>query len=222
MKFVSGILVILSYADWFCCINVKCQQLYDYVPQGIIRVDLHVTSCQGTQVRLGSQMVEESLVLSQYRFELIEEEFIIKEDGEMEASISRISLAASCQVTQGSCISSESVFLWNQPQQHCNFLRIHRAETRIEGNLWIDSDKGYLFNVSHPRTLNEQACPPIQIYATDIENLYVTQDHLAIHLLKVDALNVEEDMDLLPSLKFLAHNTGRRLSQLEGRLAGNG
>ena len=28
-----------------------------------------------------------------------------------------------------------------------------------------------LLNVSHPRTLNEQACPPIQIYATDIEDL---------------------------------------------------
>ena len=51
---------------------------------------------------------------------------------------------------------------------------------------------------------------------------YMTQDPLAIHLLEVDALNVEEDMDLLPSLKFLAHNTGRRLSQLEGRLAGKG
>ena len=122
-------------------------------------------------------MVEESLVLSQYCFELTEMEFIIKEDGEMEASISRISLAASCQESQGSCISSESKFLWTQPQQHCNFQRIHRAETRIEGN-WIDSEKGYLYNVSHPRTLNEQACPPIQIYATDIEDLYVTQDIL--------------------------------------------
>ena len=29
-------------------------------------------------------------------------------------------------------------------------------------------------------------------------------------------------MDLIPSIKFLAHNTGRRLSQLEGRFAGNG
>ena len=79
-----------------------------------------------------------------------------------------------------------------------------------------------LLNVSHPSTLNEQAFQLIQIYGTDIEDLYVTQDPLAIHLLEVDALNVEEDMDLLPLLKFLAHNTGRRLSQLEGRLAGNG
>ena len=140
----------------------------------------------------------------------------------METSISRISLAASCQVTQGSCISSESVFLWTQPQQHCNFLHVHRAETRIEENLWRDTEKGYLFNVSHPWTLNEQACPPIQIYATDIEDLYVTLIPLAVHLLEVDALNVKEDMDLLPLLKFLAHNTGRRLSQLEERLAGNG
>ena len=46
--------------------------------------------------------------------------------------------------------------------------------------------------------------------------LYVTQDPLAVHLLEVDALNVEEDMDLIPSIKFLAHNTGMRLSQLEG------
>ena len=50
----------------------------------------------------------------------------------------------------------------------------------------------------------------------------MTQDALAIHVLEVDTLNVEEDMDLLSSLKFLAHNTGRRLSQLEGRLAGKG
>ena len=55
--------------------------------------------------------------------------------------------------------------------------------------------------------MNEQACLPIQIYATDIEDLYMTQDPLAIHLLEVDAWNVEEDMDLLPLLKFLAYNT---------------
>ena len=44
----------------------------------------------------------------------------------------------------------------------------------------------------------------------------------AVHLLEVDALNVEEDMDLIPSIKFLAHNTRRMLSQLEGRFARNG
>ena len=167
-------------------------------------------------------MVEESLVLSQYRFELSEEEFIIKEDGEMEARISRVSLATSCQVTQSSCVSTEAVFLKTQPQQCCKFLLVHQAKTRIEGNLWIDPERGYLFNVSHPRTLNKQVCPPIQIYATDIQDQYIAQDPLAVHLLEVNALNVEEDMDLIPSIKFLAHNTGSRLSQLEGRLAGNG
>ena len=44
-------------------IRVGDSVLYDYVPQGIIRVDSQVTSCQGTQDRLRSQMVEESLVL---------------------------------------------------------------------------------------------------------------------------------------------------------------
>ena len=64
--------------------------------------------------------------------------------------------------------------------------------------------------------------PQIQIYATDIKDLGVTQDPLAVHLLEVYTLNVEKDMDLLTSIKFLVHNTGRRLLQLEGRLAGNG
>ena len=153
---------------------------------------------------------------------MAEEEFIIKEDRDLEAKIRIVSLATSCQVTQGSCVSSEAVFLWTQPQQHCKFLHVHQAKTRIEENLWIDSERGYLFNVSHLRTLNEQACPPIQIYATNIEDLYVTQDPLSVHLLEVDALNVEEDMNLIPAIKFLGHNTGIRLSQLEGRLAGNG
>ena len=119
--------------------------LYDYVLQGIIRVDSQVTSCQATQVRLRSQMVEESLELSRYQFELSEEEFIIKEDGKMEARISLVSLAAICRVTQGSCVSSEAMFLWTQPQQHCNFLRVHQEDTRIEGSLWINHEKGYLF-----------------------------------------------------------------------------
>ena len=69
-------------------IRVKESVLYVYEPQGIIRVDSQLMSYQGTQVRLGSQMVEESLVLSQYRFDLSDEEFIIKEDREMEARIS--------------------------------------------------------------------------------------------------------------------------------------
>ena len=109
--------------------------LHDYVPQGIIRVDSQVTTCQGTQVRLGSQMVEECLVLSQYQFDLSEEEFIIKEDGEMEARISWVSLANSFQATQGSCVTLKAIFLWTQPQQNCNFLGVHQADTEIEGNL---------------------------------------------------------------------------------------
>ena len=108
-------------------------------------------------------MVEESLVLSQYWVELSKEEFIIKEDGELEARISRVSLATSCQVTQGNCVSTEAVFLWTQPQQHCNFLCVHQAKIRIERNLWMDPERGYLLYVSHPRTLNKQVCPPIQI-----------------------------------------------------------
>ena len=62
----------------------------------------------------------------------------------------------------------------------------------------------------------------IQILVTDIQHLNVIQDSLAVHRLEVNALNVEEDMDLRPSIKFLTHNTGRRLLQLEGRLVGNG
>ena len=57
--------------------------------------------------------------------------------------------------------------------------------------------------MSHPQTLNELACRPIQIYATNIKDL------------EVNAVNVEEDMDFIPSIKFLSHYTGRRLSQLE-------
>ena len=76
--------------------------------------------------------------------------------------------------------------------------------------------------MSHLRTLNEQGCPPIQFYAKDIVDLYAIQDPLAVHLLEEDALNVEKDVDLIPSIKFLANNIGLRLSQLEGRLAGNG
>ena len=53
-------------------------------------------------------------------------------------------------------------------------------------------------------SLNELACPPIQIYATNIDDLYVTHDPLVVHLLEVDALNVEEGMDLIPSIKFLS------------------
>ena len=47
-----------------------------------------------------------------------------------------------------------------------------------------------------------------------------TQYHLAWHLLEMD--DVKANMDLLLSIKFLAHKIGRRFSQLEGRMGGNG
>ena len=68
-------------------------------------------------------------------------------------------------------------------------------DTKIEGNLLIDQEKGYLFTVSHPWTMNELACPPIQIYATDIEDLSVNQNSLVVHLLEVNTLNLEEEMN---------------------------
>ena len=37
-------------------------------------------------------------------------------------------------------------------------------------------------------------------FAKDIVDLYVTQDPIDLHLLEVDALNVEEDMNLIPSI----------------------
>ena len=69
----------------------------------------------------------------------------------------------------------------------------HSVQSTVDN--WISKVKGsllmlistYLFNVSYPGTLNEQACMPIQIYATDIEDSYMTQDPLAIHSLEVDA-----------------------------------
>ena len=64
--------------------------------------------------------------------------------------------------------------------------------------------------------------PKIQIYVTNIEHQDVTQDPLWVHLLEVNVLNEEKDMGLHASIKFLTHNTGRRLSQLDGRLVGNG
>ena len=57
-------------------------------------------------------MVEESVVLSHYRFVLSEEEFIIKEEEEMEARISRVSLTTSCQITQGSWGSCDLQMLY--------------------------------------------------------------------------------------------------------------
>ena len=60
------------------------------------------------------------------------------------------------------------------------------------------------------------------MYVTKIQHLDVIQEPLVVHLLEVDDLNVKEDMGLRPSFKFLTHNTGRRLLQLEGGLAGNG
>ena len=89
-------------------------------------------------------------MLSQYRFELTEEEFIIKEHGEMEAMISCVQLANMCHMVQGSYVSKEEIFLWTQPQQHCHFMRVREAMVKQESRLWIDERKGYLLNMSRP------------------------------------------------------------------------
>ena len=72
--------------------------------------------------------------------------------------------------------------------------------------VWKDQKKGYLFNVSYPRTLKDQACPPKQIYGTNIEDPYLTQDPSLVHLLEVYALNEKKIwISSLPSSSWPQH-----------------
>ena len=85
-----------------CNIRVGEVVKLDYIPSGEL-VDRFKTSCVGSQVKFGSKLVDESLILASYEFLLKPEKFLISTSGTIEAFEDRSQLPITCFPANGAC-----------------------------------------------------------------------------------------------------------------------
>ena len=163
----------------------------DYIPSGELIVDRYKTSCVGSQVKFGSKLVDESLILASYEFSLQPEKFLISTSGTIEAFEDRSQLPITCVPANGACEVEGKSFAWSLEQLSCPFLKVRSLNLVEDGaGIWLDTKVGALFNVSNPHTLNSPGCPSITVYMTQMRDMLVSRDVVAQTLHEVDADNL--------------------------------
>jgi len=202
-------------------ITVGTELNYQYLPKGRITVQPHVTSCQGELVRFQRNKVDESLVLTSYKFLITGEEFLMDAEGRVEALHSHEKLPTDCTLDRRGCHSDGVVYLWSTPQNGCPYLLIQPLDLTEEDDRYLDEKKGLEFIVRSPRTVTELQCPPLKLWSTSISQVFITFDSAARLLPMVDSRNIDVSENLKPTITYWANKVQERVEMVETEAKGS-
>ena len=89
--------------------------------------------CQGQQHRINGEIVEDILVLTQYRITVREEKFLIKGE-QIESETAHLDLP--CKARMEGCVTAEATFTWRRPEGQCMLQEIQSIRAaKVDG--WV-------------------------------------------------------------------------------------
>ena len=108
---------------------------------GLIKDQDGGVRCQGQQHRINGEIVEDILVLTQYRITVREEKFLIK-GTQIESETAHLALP--CQAHMEGCVTAEATFIWNRPEEKCMLQEVQAIRAaKVDGWL-IDRERKIL------------------------------------------------------------------------------
>ena len=171
-----------------------------------ITVDSTNTYCEGMNLKLHiSQIVQQSLVLTQINFTMSSEEFLQDViSGKIVAKNEEFELLEDFSPQQGGCMSDNKAVIFDKQDLVCSYKLIREVRLPQESeNVLEDKNLGLLFNLTTSKKLDTPGCPRILLYATTLQGVFVSLDTTAGELNPVQNLDVRESVDLLPTLQYM-------------------
>mgnify|MGYP000754506107 FL=1 len=108
-----------------------------------------------------------------------------------------------------------TAYLFQEETNQCPFKMVRGINVRHDNErVVIDEELSLLFNLTTPRRINVQGCPFFTMYGTTLDEIYLSLDPQARMLERVDARNLREDQDLLPTLAYMSHHHAEQINKL--------
>ena len=137
---------------------------------GVLQEQNGKLTCTGQQARIGGQIIDDVLQITQYRIVIREESFTLKGDS-VEVNSAHLSLP--CKTKTRSCVTAQGTFLWNEPSG-CNLQEVSRISAYRVDTFVVDDESNVVFNITGESTPPE-GCPITQLLNTEYPDLFLTK-----------------------------------------------
>ena len=129
-------------------------------------------ACQGETYKIGEQIIQNIVKVSQIKIVLQQEEFIVA-GTQVEAMTDRIRLPEECHPYTGGCQLAAKTFIWSQPIERCELERVRTMNMVQEGDYLVDTSNKVLLKKLDPIPTPNH-CGQSVILATEYPNLFIT------------------------------------------------
>ena len=141
------------------------------VEKGMIKDKNNAVSCKGQAQKLGSEIIDNIIVIAQIKIVLMEENFIIN-NGEVEVINDHIIL--DCRPSAAGCRTMDKTYIWGKGKSNCPIRKIR--------NLNLKEDKGYLVDEQANVLLKKlgtipapAGCTNSILYQTEYEGIFLSE-----------------------------------------------
>ena len=134
--------------------------------------------CQGQQIKIGDVVIDDVLVLSQYRITLETEEFLTHSQAQglrrVEALNDHVKLPRKCAADHHGCMTASWTYIWNPAPIKCPLMKIQEGSFSKENGHLVEHDLKLLFKVT-AETSGVPGCPPGKVLYTDSPEIVLTK-----------------------------------------------
>ena len=125
-------------------------------------------------------------------------------------------LPKDCLPTHGACLVEGKSYLFDEKPPTCPYKLVRNVQQeQEEDKLVLDRSLGLLLNPTISRKLEMPGCQPLTIFATTLEGIFISMDRRASSLLLIQALDLRETEDLLPTLTFMSHENSKVIQSVK-------
>ena len=142
---------------------------------GVILITDNAISCRGQSTKIGNNVVNDILQVSQYRITVEKETFKVNmRKNQVEVIATHEMLPVECGPESKGCQTIGQTYVWSMPQNRCSLERI-RTST-------MEEDSGYLIDRTHKILLKKgtaipagRGCPKLPLFLTEYPQLYLSE-----------------------------------------------
>lgn len=136
--------------------------------------------CQGQKLKIGDQIIDDALVMTQYKVSIQREKFLTASSlkrrklKQIEALNDHVILP--CDANQGSCKQDGWTYIWDTTPIECPLMMVQIGNFRKEGDYLVDHELKLLFKpTSETQTDGIPGCPTGKVLYTDQKNIVLSE-----------------------------------------------
>ena len=136
--------------------------------------------CKGQATRIGGNIIDNIIVLSQSKVTIKEEKFIV--DG-TNVEVVADHLILDCKLSSGGCRTLEKTYIWAAHKDDCPLRKVRTLQMTEDIGYWVDEKNSVVLKKLGP-VAAPSGCASVILHNTEYEDLYLTEEDTGFETLQ--------------------------------------